>query len=653
MTPATGAEVVPEGARAAALARTGWLRLRFGIAARLTLVVIPLVLVPLGGLAYVWYSSTKATLELQVREELQVRLRQVALRLKPFLRERELDLYDLASSPALRDYHTQLDYRLVQEADVALKKLAEHFAQFLSRRDEVVAEARYLDETGQRTGQRDGSRRQEERRQLRGHRLLSAGQGPRPDAAVFASVEQSDTLQITVLRLALPVYNEWKEFRGVMVVDLPLSYFTVDAGGCADGPSGDELSRGRQRRDPRPAWGGGESGRAGGKGPASSGRPCARSPGRSSGRRAGRRGPRILVRAAVGAHGWSVGVLAPLVETEGPVRALTQSTLVYGSAGAVVLVLAVVLVARGASRRVRRLQAATAQLAEGHFGLRMPAEGTDEVADLGRSFNLMAESLARRDAELGARTEEAQRRRQELEVLNTVIQAAHTSLDLKESLEAIIDRLLALFDFSAGGIRLLNETGDQPDPGRAKGSATELCGQSGSLSFGRGRQRPGPSGRASPRPERPGPDRPLPGAGSRGPGGRRRPVDPDPVQGRGARRRRLGRASEAGLQRDRASPAGYHRPGGRDGHPERAPLQSDAGAAGGGGTTPGARRGPGGDRAVRDRDARPRPRAGPRGRARVRGDGRRCREHPSAGRRYPSLCARPRTVRGVARLRSS
>ena len=162
----------------------------------------------------------------------------------------------------------------------------------------------------------------------------------------------------------------------------------------------------------------------------------------------------------VGAHGWTVGVLAPLAEIEAPVRVLTQSTLAYGSAGAIVLVLAVVLVARGASRRVRRLQAATAQLAKGHFGLRMPAEGSDEVGDLGRSFNLMAESLARRDAELGARTEEAQRRRQELEVLNEVIQAAHTSLDLRESLEAILDRLMVLFDFTAGAIRLLDETRD-------------------------------------------------------------------------------------------------------------------------------------------------------------------------------------------------
>src|SRR5262245_57555000 len=151
MTSSSQTEVDSEGVAVGAAPTpggTGWRRTRIGIATRLTLVVIPLVLVPLGALAYFWYSSTKAAMELQVREELQVRLRQVALRLRPFLRERELDLYDLASSPALRDYITQLEYKLVQEADVALKKLSDHFVQFVSRRDEVVAEVRYLDQTG-------------------------------------------------------------------------------------------------------------------------------------------------------------------------------------------------------------------------------------------------------------------------------------------------------------------------------------------------------------------------------------------------------------------------------------------------------------------------------------------------------------------------
>ena len=461
MTSMTGADVAPENVAAgAAPFRRGWRRVRIGIATRLTLVVIPLVLVPLGGLAYVWYTNTKAALEHQVREELQVRLRQVALRLRPFLRERELDLYDLASSPALRDYHTQIEYRLVQEADVALQKLAEHFAQFVSRRDEVVAEARFLDETGRELVSATARGVKRSGASYANALFFQQTRGLRPDAGPAASVEQSEALQITVLRLALPVYNEWKEFRGAMVVDLPLSYFTstlagaltgrpgtsflVDAGGAILGPPGAAQSLADR-------W----------KGPGELEGILRTPPGDPQVVDLIGGGHGLLVRGGVGVHGWSVGVLAPLEETEGPVRALTQSTFAYGSAGGIVLVLAVVLVARGASRRVRRLQMATAQLAEGHFGLRMPAEGTDEVADLGRSFNLMAESLARRDAELGARTEEAQRRRQELEVLNAVIQAAHTSLDLRESLEAILDRLLALFDVQAGAIRLLDESRDR------------------------------------------------------------------------------------------------------------------------------------------------------------------------------------------------
>jgi signal transduction histidine kinase len=388
---------------------------------------------------------------------LEARLRQVGLRLNPFLRERELDLYDLASSPALRDYQTQLEYRLVQEADVALKQLAEHVEQFVKRREEFVAEARYLDESGlelvsatargvRRSGTRHGSAP-----------FFQWAKKLGVDAGSHPSVEHSETLQIAVLRIALPVYNEWREFRGVIVLDLPMSYFTGTLTGVLSGRSGTSFlvdGNGTILGPP----GALEALTSRWKGPEEL-RSVLRSPPgepRVVELRDGDRG--LLVRAMVGAHGWSVGVLAPLAETESRVRALTQSTLAYGSIGAIVLVTAIVLVVRGASRRVRRLQAATAQLAAGNFGLHVPAEGSDEVGDLGRSFNIMVESLARRDAEVSARTEEAQRRRQELEVLNTVIQAAHTSLDLKESLEAILDRLMALFACSAGAIRLLDET---------------------------------------------------------------------------------------------------------------------------------------------------------------------------------------------------
>src|SRR5262245_20680166 len=188
--------------------------MRLRIATKLTLVVIPMVLAPLGGLAYLWYSNTRAALELQVREELQARLRQVGLRLRPFLRERELDLYDLAASPALRDYHTQLEYRLVQEADVALKKLAEHLEQFVRRREETVAEAHYLDAAGRELFSATASGVKRSGASYGGAPFFLWARELQPDTGPTDSVEWSESLQISVLRLALPVFNEWKEFRG-------------------------------------------------------------------------------------------------------------------------------------------------------------------------------------------------------------------------------------------------------------------------------------------------------------------------------------------------------------------------------------------------------------------------------------------------------
>ncbi len=118
------------------------------IATKLTFLLIPLILLPFGSLAYYWYSSTRAALEAQVRDEFQARLRQFGLRLRPFLRERALDLEDLATSPVIEDYHTQLEYRLLEEAEVARRKLADYLVEFARRRRGFVADIRYLNERG-------------------------------------------------------------------------------------------------------------------------------------------------------------------------------------------------------------------------------------------------------------------------------------------------------------------------------------------------------------------------------------------------------------------------------------------------------------------------------------------------------------------------
>ena len=163
----------------------------------------------------------------------------------------------------------------------------------------------------------------------------------RPTPAV-ASVEQSTGCS-QVLRLALPVYNEWKEFRGVVVLDLPMAYFTATLAGALTGRPGTSfLVDGTAPSSVRPARP--RASPSAGRVPASWLPSCAPA-GDPQVVDLTDGGPRLLVRELVGAYGWSVGVLAPLAETEGPVRDLTQSTLAYGAGGTVVLVLAVVLVA--------------------------------------------------------------------------------------------------------------------------------------------------------------------------------------------------------------------------------------------------------------------------------------------------------------------
>ncbi|MEU5977524.1 HAMP domain-containing sensor histidine kinase [Streptomyces sp. NPDC047315] len=68
---------------------------------------------------------------------------------------------------------------------------------------------------------------------------------------------------------------------------------------------------------------------------------------------------------------------------------------VAGLAGgvAVVVALAAVLLTRTVLRPVRTLTAATSSLGQGDLGRRVPVEGRDEIARLGRAFNRMAGSI--------------------------------------------------------------------------------------------------------------------------------------------------------------------------------------------------------------------------------------------------------------------
>jgi len=76
-------------------------------------------------------------------------------------------------------------------------------------------------------------------------------------------------------------------------------------------------------------------------------------------------------------------------------RPFLTSLIIAGAGGALLAALLAVLLARRMTRPVAELARATQRLAAGQIEVSVPADGDDELAELGRSFNDMASQLAR------------------------------------------------------------------------------------------------------------------------------------------------------------------------------------------------------------------------------------------------------------------
>ena len=121
---------------------------------------------------------------------------------------------------------------------------------------------------------------------------------------------------------------------------------------------------------------------------------------------------------------WVLLAQMPIATVMARPRAFLSRVLAVGA----VLVLLVVFVAWQASRRLTgplESMAATADtMAEGHYGGRVEAEGSDELARLGRAFNAMAEHVAHSDEALRNQLEEARALALRLEEANVSAEQA-------------------------------------------------------------------------------------------------------------------------------------------------------------------------------------------------------------------------------------
>ncbi len=118
---------------------------------------------------------------------------------------------------------------------------------------------------------------------------------------------------------------------------------------------------------------------------------------------------------------WSLGVVIPDDELMADLNALTKYILFYNLLGAILLIIAIAFLANRITRPLKKLAAATDEIAGGNFNVAIPEmKSKDEVSHLAISFNFMKISLRQYIDNLMETTAAKQKMESELKIAHEI-----------------------------------------------------------------------------------------------------------------------------------------------------------------------------------------------------------------------------------------
>lgn len=130
--------------------------------------------------------------------------------------------------------------------------------------------------------------------------------------------------------------------------------------------------------------------------------------------------------------GWTVHVRLRAIDAFAPISGLQSRFLGVGVVLALLCAALTFFPMRFLVRPLEQLRTAARRIREGDYAVRVPAESNDEVGDLARAFNHMAEAVDQKTRTLSGVAEELRERQRELreqhERLNTVIRSLRDGL---------------------------------------------------------------------------------------------------------------------------------------------------------------------------------------------------------------------------------
>ncbi|MBN2494115.1 MAG: HAMP domain-containing protein [Deltaproteobacteria bacterium] len=121
-------------------------------------------------------------------------------------------------------------------------------------------------------------------------------------------------------------------------------------------------------------------------------------------------GQEYLATAATLSLGWSVVVQQPTAEAFAASARMRQQTIFWIVASVLVAIFVGLFLGRSISVPIKQLVEGAEQFAQGHFGHRLPVEGSDELGRLSATFNHMGVEIEKRDSEIRAWNRELQQR---------------------------------------------------------------------------------------------------------------------------------------------------------------------------------------------------------------------------------------------------
>jgi len=175
-------------------------------------------------------------------------------------------------------------------------------------------------------------------------------------------------------------------------------------------------------------------------------------------------GRHVVAFAPVSKAPWGVVISQPESEVMAPVLSMRRRAHLVGMIVLLGAVFLTWLTVQMVVTPIRELTTAAQRLASGDLATPIPVVGRDEIATLGRSFDILRQRLQRREAIIAAWGEQleqaVQERTRQLSALYAVAHTMSQSLALDELLRDALRTILDVLGLEAGGVYLL-EPGEE------------------------------------------------------------------------------------------------------------------------------------------------------------------------------------------------